>query len=490
MESLSQLVYGFGIALEPMNLFFCTLGVLMGTLVGILPGLGPAGGIALLLPISFYMTPTSAIILLAGVFYGSMYGGSTTSILLKIPGEAASVVTCLDGYEMAKQGRAGPALGIAAIGSFIAGTIGLFGLILLAPTLSALALKFGPAEYFSLLVMAFSLLSYLSTGPVIKAIMMSMVGLLFGIIGTDTNTGLYRYTFGIDHLADGLGMVPVIMGLFGIAEVLDNLEVIEIREAISTKVSRLLPSLKDWGDSIWAVLRGTVLGFLIGMLPGGNPIIASFASYSVEKRVSKHPERFGRGAIQGVAGPEAANNSASSAAFVPLLTLGIPVSPVTALLLGALMIHGIIPGPTLISNKPDVFWGVISSMYIGNALLLILNLPLIGVWVRILKIRYTFLFPAIFTACVIGVYSLRSSIFDLGIMLVFGIGGYLMRKVEYEPAPLILGLILGPIMEEHFRRALDLYSGNFLVFFSRPASASFLCIAAIVLLMPLVRRKR
>lgn len=489
METLGHLLYGFGIALQPDNLLFCGVGVLMGTLVGILPGLGPAGGIALLLPISFYMTPTSAIILLAGVFYGSMYGGSTTSILLNIPGEAASVVTVLDGYEMAKQGRAGPALGIAAFSSFIAGTFGLFGLVFMAPTLAKFALRFGAPEYFTLLLLAFCLLSYLSSGSMIKSLMMSAVGLLLGTVGTDPQSGYYRYTLGTDYLMDGFEMVPAIMGLFGVAEVLENLEVKEKSDVIGEKISRLLPSLKDWAASIWSILRGTVIGFFIGMLPGGTPVIASFASYSVERRLSKHPERFGKGAIEGVAGPEAANNAASSAAFIPLLTIGIPVSPVTALLLGALMIHGVIPGPGMIAHRPDVFWGVVSSMYLGNVLLLILNLPLIGLWVRILRIPYVYLFPAVLSACLIGVYSIRNSVLDLFVMIIFGLAGYLMKKIDYEPAPLILGLILGPILEEHFRRSLNLYEDNLLVFFTRPISAIFLITTVLVLAVPLLRRK-
>ncbi|MBN1106140.1 MAG: tripartite tricarboxylate transporter permease [Deltaproteobacteria bacterium] len=488
METLGQLLYGFGVALQPDNLLFCGVGVLMGTLVGILPGLGPAGGIALLLPISFYMTPTSAIILLAGVFYGSMYGGSTTSILLNIPGEAASVVTVLDGYEMAKRGRAGPALGIAAFGSFIAGTLGLLGLVFLAPALARFALRFGAPEYFSLLLLAFSLLSYLSSGSMIKSLMMSAVGLLLGTVGTDPQSGYYRYTFGTDYLMDGFGMVPVIMGLFGVAEVLQNLESREKSDVLSEKISKLLPSRKDWAASIWSILRGTVVGFFIGMLPGGNPVIASFSSYTIEKKLSKHPERFGKGAIEGVAGPEAANNCASSAAFIPLLTIGIPVSPVTALLLGALMIHGVIPGAGMISQRPDVFWGVISSMYMGNVLLLILNLPLIGLWIRILRVPYSYLFPAVLCACLIGVYSIRNSVMDLLVMVGFGLGGYLMRKADYEPAPLILGLILGPIMEEHFRRSLNLYEGNLLLFFTRPISAVFLITTLLVFTVPLIRQ--
>lgn len=489
MDAIGQLIYGFGIALQPDNLLFCGVGVLMGTLVGILPGLGPAGGIALLMPVSFYMTPTAAVILLSGVFYGSMYGGSTTSILLKVPGEAASVVTVLDGYEMAKQGRAGPALGIAAFASFIAGSLGLFGLVILAPALSRFAIRFGAPEYFSLLLLAFCFLSYLSSGSSVKFMMMAAVGILLGTVGTDPHSGYYRFTIGTDYLVDGFDMIPVIMGLFGIAEVLYNIDVKEKSDVLSTSIGRLLPTLKDWLASSWSILRGTIIGFFIGMLPGGNPVIASFASYSVEKRFSKHPERFGKGAIEGVAGPEAANNSASSAAFIPLLTIGIPVSPVTALLLGALMIHGVVPGPSMITQKPEVFWGVISSMYLGNALLLILNLPLIGLWVRLLRVPYVYLSPAILGACIIGVYSIRNSLLDLLVMIVFGVTGYLMRRVDYEPAPLILGLILGPILEEHFRRSLNLYDGNFLLFFTRPISAIFLIAALLVIFFPLLRRK-
>lgn len=395
MDVIQNVMYGFTISLQPMNLIYCFFGVLIGTLVGVLPGLGPAAAIALLLPSTFHANPVSATIMLAGIYYGAMYGGSTTSILVNMPGEAASVVTCMDGYQMALRGRAGPALGIAAFGSFIAGTFGVIALTLIGPFLSGIAVKFGPPEYFSLMIVGIVILTYLSSGSMVKSLMMAAVGLFLSGIGMDIIGGKYRFTHNLRILLDGVGVVPTTMGLFGISEVLQNLETEIKREIFSTRIKNLFPTVKDWTVSTKSILRGTALGFFLGVLPGGGPVLSSFISYAIEKKVSGHPEEFGRGAIEGVAGPEAANNAGAVGAFIPLLTLGIPSNPVMAILLGALVIHGLQPGPLLMSNAPDLFWGTIVSMYIGNIMLLVLNLPLIGLWVRVLKIPYYFLYPLI-----------------------------------------------------------------------------------------------
>ena len=413
MDTLHSLFYGFYIGLQPDNLLFCFIGVLIGTLVGVLPGIGPVGAISILLPATFRMSPVPAIIMLAGIYYGAMYGGSTTSILVNIPGEAASVVTCLDGYEMAKQGRAGPALGIAAFGSFIAGTLGLIGLMLFATPLAEFALKFGPPEYFGIILLGLTLLVYLSHGSVIKAIMMGAFGLILSFIGLDPINASPRMTFNILQLWDGIDMVPLAMGLFGISEVLINIEESETPQILKTKIKNLFPSMLDWMQAKGAILRGSILGFFLGILPGGGAVISSFVSYGLEKRISKEPEKFGKGAIEGVAGPESANNSATAGAFVPLFTLGIPANIVMALLFGALVIHGMRPGPFLLKDHPDLFWGVISSMYIGNVMLLVLNLPLIPLWVQVLKVPYRILFPLILLFCIIGAYSLNNSIFEV-----------------------------------------------------------------------------
>jgi putative tricarboxylic transport membrane protein len=477
---------GFQVALQPANLLFCFIGVLIGTLVGVLPGLGPVAAISLLLPTTFHLTPVSAIIMLAGIYYGAMYGGSTTSILVNIPGEAASVVTCLDGYQMARHGRAGPALGIAAFGSFIAGTIGVIGLMLIAPPLAEIALKFGPPEYFSLMIMGLTILTFLASGPMWKALLMAAFGLFLGCIGMDTITGSARFTFDVVELSDGVGLVPVVMGLFGISEVLLNVEQSMERSIFETKIKNLFPTLKDWADSIWAILRGTVIGFFLGVLPGGGAVISSFVSYAVEKKVSKYPEKFGTGIIQGVAGPEAANNAATGGAFIPLLTLGIPANSVMAILLGAMMIHGMQPGPMLVQEQPGLFWGAVTSMYLGNAMLLVLNLPLIGLWVKILKIPYPILFPLILLFCLIGAYSLNNSTVEVLMMVVFGIIGYLFKKFEYEAAPLVLALVLGPLMEAALRRSLLLSAGDPVIFLTRPISAVLMLISFFLLAYPLV----
>jgi len=486
MDFLSYLVIGFQVCLQPANLFLAFMGCLIGTLVGVLPGLGPAAAISLLLPSSFHITPVGALIMLAGIYYGAMYGGSTTSILVNIPGEAASVVTCLDGYEMAKQGRAGPALGIAAFGSFIAGTGSVVGLMLVAPPLADIALRFGPPEYTTLMILGLTVLTFLVKGSMAKALMMAAFGMFLSTIGLDAVSGVARFSFDKMELMDGIGMVPVVMGLFGISEVLLNLEKTFDREILKGKIKDYLPTKEDWRKSAMPIARGSILGFFLGILPGGGAVLASFVAYAVEKRVSKHPEKFGKGAIEGVASPEAANNSATGGAFIPLLTLGIPSNVVMAILLGAMMIHGLQPGPNLVNEHPDIFWGVIISMYIGNAMLLVLNLPLIGLWVQVLRVPYGLLFPLILLFCLIGAYSLSMTTFDILVMNVFGIIGYLMKKTDYEGAPLILALVLGNLFENALRQSLMLSDGSFLIFFSRPIAAIFLWIAIVLLLLPIL----
>jgi len=489
----NYLLLGFQVAFQPQNLFYCFTGVIIGTLVGVLPGMGPVAAMSLLLPATFHISPVGAMIMLAGIYYGAQYGGSTTSILVNIPGEASSVMTCLDGYQMARQGRAGPALGIAAFGSFIAGTIGILGLVLIAPPLVNFALRFGPPEYFSLMVLGLTVLTFLTSASMVRALMMATFGLILGTIGLDTISGLARFSFNIPELLDGVGLVPVVMGLFGISEVLLNIETKIKREIFTTKVKGLLPSKKDWAQSIGAIFRGTFIGFFLGILPGGGAVISSFASYAIEKRVSKHPEEFGKGAIEGVAAPEAANNSAAQTAFIPLLTLGIPSNVVMALLLGALIIHGLTPGPLLLSQHPELFWGVVASMYVGNAMLLALNLPLIGIWVQLLRVPYTILFPLIVLFCLIGAYSINNSSFDVAIMLIFGIIGYLMKKLSLEAAPLVLAFVLGPMMETALRQSLIKSKGSFSIFFTRPISAICILVALALMVLPLLpwfRRRR
>jgi putative tricarboxylic transport membrane protein len=487
---LENFSLGLNVAFTAGNLFYCFIGVFLGTLIGVLPGIGPAGTIALLLPLTFGVSPVSAIIMLAGIYYGAQYGGSTTSILIDIPGEASSVVTCLDGYQMARQGRAGPALGIAAFGSFIAGTIGIILLMFLAEPLSGVALNFGPPEYFSLMIFALTIVTYLAHGSKVKAFIMAALGISLSQIGMDIITGVTRFNFGITDLEDGVGLVPLVMGLFGISEILVNLEKSEDFEIFKGKIKGLLPNLKDWMDSILPIVRGTFIGFFLGILPGGGPVISSFLSYAVEKKFSKYPEKFGKGAIEGVAGPESANNSATSAAFIPLFSLGIPSNVIMALLIGALMVHGLQPGPLLIIEHPEIFWGTVVSMYIGNVMLLILNLPLIGIWVKLLKVPYRILFPLILLICFIGCYSINSSIFDIFTMLIFGIIGYLFRKFRYEAAPLVMAFILGPMIENSLRQSLLMSRGDFSIFFVRPISASVLIIALLPLFFPIFLRLR
>jgi putative tricarboxylic transport membrane protein len=493
MDLLHSLLYGFGVALHPMNALACFIGVLVGTLIGVLPGIGPVGAMSILLPVTFGMSPVAGIIMLAGIYYGAMYGGSTTSILVNIPGEAASVVTCLDGYQMARQGRAGPALGIAAFGSFIAGTLGLVGLMLLADPLAKLAVKFGPTEYFSLMCLGLSLLTYLTQGSMLRGLTMAGAGLFLSLIGQDIVTGKVRFAFGLYGLQDGLGLVPLAMGLFGIAEVLSNLVHPQERTVLATTIRHLLPSRDDWRRSAKPIARGSCIGFLLGILPGGGAVISSFLSYAIEKKLSRHPEQFGKGAIEGVAGPEAANNSASSGSFIPLFSLGIPANVVMALLLGAFMIHGLRPGPLLILEHPEVFWGTVASMYVGNIMLLILNLPLIGMWVKVLKIPYAVLFPLIFLFCLIGAYTIGGNVFDLYVMIAFGCIGYLLRKIHYEPAPLVLAFVLGPLLEQNLRQALVLSDGNPAVFVTRPISAACLFVSFFILisgLFPYMKKGR
>jgi putative tricarboxylic transport membrane protein len=492
MDFLGNMITGFSVAFQPTNLMFCFLGCFVGTLIGVLPGIGPVGTMAILLPVTYGINPTTAIIMLAGIYYGAQYGGSTTSILVNIPGEAASVITTLDGYQMALQGRAGPALGIAAFGSFIAGTIGVIGLMLLAPPLVSVALRFGPPEYFSLMILGFVVLTYLAQKSMAKALLTAGVGIILGTIGLDTMTGMPRFTFNVPELLDGVGLAPLAMGLFGISEILLNVEKRIKQELITTNVRNLFPNLEDWRRSIWAILRGTGAGFFLGILPGGGAVLSSFVSYALEKRISKHPEQFGKGAIEGVAAPESANNSAAQGAFIPLLTLGIPANVVMAILLGALMIHNITPGPMLVKEHPQLFWGVITSMYLGNIMLLVLNLPLIGLWVQLLRVPYSLLFPLILYICLIGAYVINNSVIDVGIMLLFGVIGYLMRKFDYEPAPLVLAYVLTPLLENALRQSLILSGGTFGIFISRPISAGCLIAALLLLfssLLPFFRKR-
>ncbi len=494
MNLFHDLFYGFSVALQPWNLLSCFFGVFIGTLVGVLPGIGPVGAMSILLPITFGISPVTGIIMLAGIYYGAMYGGSTTSILVNIPGEAASVVTCLDGHQMALKGRAGPALGIAAFGSFIAGTLGLFGLMFMTNALAGVALMFGPSEYFSLMCLGLSLVTYLTQGSVLRGLVMAGLGLFLSLIGQDIITGQARFSFGLMGLIDGVGLVPLVMGLFGVSEVLLNLEKLsEKREVLKTRFRELFPTRQDWRKSAKPIGRGTLIGFLLGILPGGGAVISSFVSYATEKRFAKHPEEFGKGAIEGVAGPESANNAASSSGFIPLFSLGIPANVIMALLLGALMIHGVKPGPLLVTEHPEIFWGTVASMYVGNAMLLVLNLPLISVWVQILKVPYRTLFPLILLFCFIGAYSISANVFDLYVMFVFGVLGYVLRKLSYEPAPMVLAFVLGPLLEKNLRQALILSDGNISVFLTRPLSAVSLLIAAGLLLsalLPFVQKRR
>ena len=486
MFEIQGLINGFALALTPINLMFGFIGAVLGTAVGVLPGLGPAATISLLLPITYALgSPLTSIIMMAGIYCGAMYGGSTTSILLNLPGEAASVVTCIDGYKMAKQGRAGAALGIAAIGSFIAGTFGIVALTFIAPPLSSFALKFGPAEYFSLTLLGLTLASFLSGKSMLKGMIMAVLGLLLATVGIDPVGGALRYTFGTMILMDGIDFLALAMGVFGIGEILISLEEDMNSELVTTKVKDVYPTMKDWLESRWAILRGTVIGFGVGLLPGGGAVMASMIAYAIEKKVSKTPQRFGEGAIEGVAAPESANNSASSASFIPMLTLGIPGNPAIAMIFAALLIQGVQPGPFLIVEHPDVFWGVIASMYIGNVVLLFFNLPLVGLWVQMLRVPYSIMAPVIVMICSIGVYSLKNDVDDVLMMFIFGIIGYILRKFRFELGPLILAFVLGRILERSLSQTMIISGGDVSVFLTKPISAALLGVVLLMLLTPL-----
>ncbi len=494
--TFDSLLLGFSVAFRPDVLLYAFLGCLTGTLVGILPGIGPLAGISILLPVTFGLDATKAIVMLAGIYYGSQYGGSTTSILMRIPGEASSVMTCIDGYAMAQKGRAGAALCIAAVGSFIAGTFGVIMLTIVAPPLATFALRFGPPEYTALLVLGLIFLAYMSSTSLVRTLLMASVGLLLGMIGIDVMTGHFRYSFDIPELGDGIGIVPVAVGLFGLGEILSTPSNTVTDKVVSPRLRELLPNRTEWRESAMPIARGSVLGFLIGIVPGSAHIISSFLSYALEKRLSKTPEEFGKGAVAGVAGPESANNAASTGAFVPMLALGLPTGPVTAVLMAALLIHGVPPGPALVNEHPDVFWGFIASMYVGNLMLLALNLPLVGVFVSVLKIPYAYLYPLIIMFCIIGVYEVNHSIVDVWIMLIMGVFGYALRKFNFDPAPLVLGLVIAPIFEMSMRQSLIMSNGSWTIFFDpaeRPIAATLLAISAVLLLLAalsLVRSRR
>ncbi|MCL4801366.1 MAG: tripartite tricarboxylate transporter permease [Burkholderiales bacterium] len=493
MEIFANLGLGLSVALGIQNVLYCLFGVLLGTLIGVLPGIGPLATIAMLLPVTFTLPPISALIMLAGIYYGAQYGGSTTAILVNLPGEPSSVVTTLDGYQMARRGRAGPALGIAALGSFFAGCVATLVIALAAPPLAEVALKFGPAEYFSLMVLGLVSATVLAHGSLLKAIAMVVLGLLLGLVGTDVNSGVQRFTFGLPELSDGVGFVIVAMGMFGVAEIMMNLEHEGRREIFVKRVTNLLPSRQDLKDAFPASARGTAIGSVLGILPGGGAMLSSFASYTIEKKVSRNPETFGQGNIRGVAGPESANNAGAQTSFIPMLTLGIPGNPVMALMIGAMMIQGIAPGPQVMTERPDLFWGMIASMWVGNLMLVILNLPLIGLWIKLLTVPYRMLFPAILLFCCVGVYSINNSSFDVLVMAAFAVLGYVCVKLDCEPAPLILGFILGPLMEENLRRAMLLSRGDPTTFVTKPISAVLLAIAVALLLVviaPAVRKRR
>jgi putative tricarboxylic transport membrane protein len=481
--TLLSLAHGFAVAFQPDNLWYAFLGCLVGTLVGVLPGIGPLSGISILLPVTFGLNATQAVIMLAGIYYGSQYGGSTTSILMRIPGEASSVMTCIDGNAMARKGRAGAALCIAAVGSWVAGTFGVIMLTIVAPPLAIIALKFGPPEYTALLILGLIFLAYMSSTSLVRTLLMACIGLLLGMIGIDNMTGHFRYAFDLPELGDGIGIVPVAVGLFGLGEILSTPSHKVTGEIISPKMRELLPNRQEWKESIWPIGRGTVLGFIIGIIPGSAHIISSFLSYALERKLSKHPEEFGKGAVAGVAGPESANNSASTGAFVPMLALGIPTGPITAVLIGALMVHGVNAGPQLVTEHPDVFWGFVASMYVGNLMLLLLNLPLVSLFVSVLRIPYAYLYPLIIMFCIVGVYEVSHSIVDVWIMLIMGLLGYALRKFSFDPAPLVLGLVIAPLFEQSLRQSLIMSNGNYLIFFNRPIALALLGICAILLVL-------
>src|SRR5881296_4045533 len=484
-ETVHNLLIGFSVALSPPVLLYAFVGCVVGTLVGVLPGIGPLAGISLLLPATFGMDATSAIVLLAGIYYGAMYGGSTTSILMRIPGEAASVMTCIDGYEMTRKGRAGAALAIAAVGSYVAGSVSVVALMLLAPPLASFALRFGPPEYFALLVLGLLVLAYMSSGSMLRALAMATLGLLLGMIGIDQMTGYFRFAYGVVELGDGIGVVPVAVGLFGLSEILATAGQETPPAVIKPKLRDLLPSRREWKDANWPIWRGTVLGFLIGIIPGSAHIISSFVSYAVERRISRRPEEFGHGAVAGVAGPESANNSATSGAFVPMLALGVPSGPIPAVMLAAIMVHGVSPGPLLIQQQPALFWGFIASMYVGNVVLLILNLPLVGVFVNLLRVPYPLLYPGILVFCILGVYAVNGSVVDVWIMLVLGALGYVLRKLDFETAPIVLGVVLAPMIEMALRQSLAMSDEHYGILVTRPIAGALLAVGLALVLLNL-----
>jgi len=482
MELFSNLMFGFSVALSLQNLLYCFIGVLVGTLIGVLPGIGPLATIAMLMPLTFNVSPVAAMIMLAGIYYGAMYGGSTTSILVNLPGETSSVVTCIDGYQMARQGRAGAALAIAAIGSFFAGTVSTLLIALFGPPLAEIALKFSAPEYFSLMLMGLVAAAVLAHGDMAKSLAMVVMGLLLGIVGADVSSGIKRFSFGFYELADGIGVVTIAVGVFAVGEIISNLSEPEQRQVFTSKVVNLFPTKEDLKQSFGPIVRGTGLGAFFGVLPGTTPAIASFSSYVLEKKLAKDPSRFGHGAIEGVAGPESANNADAQCKFVPMLTLGLPASGTMALMLGALMVYGITPGPGVVTEKPDLFWGLIASMWIGNVMLVVLNLPLIGIWVSLLKVPYRLLFPAIMVFSAIGIYSVNNSSFDIYLVAVFGILGIVWRMLEMSPVPMMLGFVLGPMVEENLRRALQMSRGDPSVFVTRPISLGFIVATVLILI--------
>ena len=493
MDLFANLALGFDVAFTPINLLYAFIGCVLGTLIGVLPGIGPVATIAMLLPATYALPPVSALIMLAGIYYGAQYGGSTTAVLVNLPGESSSVVTCIDGYQMARKGRAGPALASAGIGSFFAGSVGTLILAAFAPPLTEVAFKFGPAEYFALMVLGLIGAVVLASGSLLKAIAMILLGLLLGLVGTDVNSGVARFSFDVPELSDGIEFVAVAMGMFGFAEIILNLEQKEKREVFTSKVTNLMPQWADFKRAFPAILRGTSLGSVLGILPGGGAVLASFSAYAIEKKLSKHPEEFGHGAIEGVAGPESANNAGAQTSFIPMLTLGIPTTPVMALMVAAMMIHNIQPGPQVMTSNPQLFWGMIASMWIGNLFLVILNLPLIGLWIKLLTVPYRVLFPAILMFCCIGAYSINNNVFDVFMTIPFAILGYVFKKLDCEPAPLLLGFVLGKLMEEYLRRAMTISRGDPMVFFNRPLSLTLLVIAAVLLVLvflPAIAKKR
>jgi putative tricarboxylic transport membrane protein len=491
LETLQNLGLGFQVALAPGVLWYGFIGCLVGTLVGMLPGVGPLAGISLLLPATYGLDATRALVMLAGIYYGAMYGGSTTSILMRIPGEAASVMTCIDGYAMARKGRAGPALTIAAVGSYVAGTVSVIALMFLAPPLASFALRFGPPEYFSLLLLGLLVLAYMNSGSMVKGLAMAALGLLLGMIGIDQMSSYFRFAYGITELGDGIGVVPVAVGLFGLAEILLTAGQPNPPAVIRPKLRDLLPSREEWRAAHLPIWRGTGIGFFIGIIPGSAHVISTFVSYAIERKLSTRPEQFGQGAVAGVAGPESANNAATSGAFVPMLALGVPGVPVAALLLAAMMVHGVTPGPLLIQQDPRLFWGFIASMYVGNVILLILNLPLVGLFVNLLRVPYPLMYPIILVCSILGVYAVNSSAVDVWIMLGTGVLGYVLRKLDFETAPIVLGLVLAPMMELSLRQSLAMSAGNYTVFVTRPISATLLAVGVLLVVLalrPLISR--